>query len=183
MSSDCLGNVSLLPAHGDFAAQEPVCCNYAEMFGLHSVPGPSKGTWRINQSMWACFSKWIKTHYTLKFGCFLETRKQPYNGFFGIQRREGNDKNGLSISARGKAKRGQRGFEGQGGLSRLKTMDLFWQIEVVLFDGTSWTIGLILLLMLFGLEFGISLWIKKLAWIWSPRLNFIWSKMQFIETS
>lgn len=34
-------------------------------------------------------------------------------------------------------------------------------------------IGLTLLLMLLGLEFGISLWIKKLDQIWEPRSNFI----------
>lgn len=44
MSSDCLGNVPRLPAPSDFAAQALGQCHSAELFGLHSVPGPTKGT-------------------------------------------------------------------------------------------------------------------------------------------
>lgn len=71
MSSDCLGNVSLLPAPSDSAAQELVQCNYALLFGIHNVSGPNNRTWTCE----FVFENELK-HTTLwSLATFLKQRK------------------------------------------------------------------------------------------------------------
>lgn len=86
------------------------------------------------------------------------------------------------ISERGKQRKGREAKRGR----------LFFQVKKKTHgfilansfnNGPSWTTGLTRLLVLSGLEFGISLQMKKLVWTREPRLSCVWSKIELAGTS